>query len=285
MRVGLVTWEGLPALSDDDRPLLQALEARGVRAAPVVWSDRSGVTAAYDAVVLRSTWDYHRRLPAFLDWLEATARQTPVFNPAPVVRWNSHKGYLRDLERAGVPVVPTVWGSDVTSLTDTLASRGWEEAVLKPAVSASAEGAYRVHAGDRERNEALWRREQARGDLMVQPYLRSVEDPGEHSLVFLDAEYSHAAVRAPALAPGSGLCDGVPVTPSSAERSVALAAVRASPRPPLYARVDLVADESGAPRVSELELIEPLLYLASEPQAVGRFASAIARRVASTAPP
>lgn len=279
MRVGLVTWEGLPQLSPDDRLLLESLMGKGVQAEPLVWSDSSASWSAYDLVVVRSTWDYHRRVGEFLDWADRTDRLTALFNPAPTVRWNSHKGYLRDLDRAGVPTVPTVWGSQVRSATETLLAHRWDRAVLKPAVSASAEGTFLVLPGTAASTEEAFRRLRERGEVLIQPYMPGVDAPGEHSLVFLDGSYSHAVLRAPALSTGSGLRDGLPVHPTGAERAIAEAAVRATPSPTLYARVDVVADAEGHPRVSELEAIEPSLYLGSDPQAAERFASAILRRV------
>ena len=49
---------------------------------------------------------------------------------------------------------------------------------------------------------------------------------------------------------------------------------------PLYARVDLMPDEEG-PMVSELELIEPSLYLVQSPAALDRFVRAIVTGPAS----
>jgi len=278
MRVGLVTWEGLPLLSPDDHQLVESLSRRGVHAGPLVWSDPTVAWAEYDLVVVRSTWDYHRRIAEFLAWLARVDRLTRVFNPARTIRWNSDKTYLRDLDRAGVPTVPTVWGSQVRSVAEALRARGWDRAVLKPSVSANAEGTSLASRETEASNEDAFLRLRGRGEVLIQPYMPGVDDPGEHSLVFLDGRYSHAAVRRPALSPGSVLQDGLPVHPTSAERETAEAAVSATPTPTLYARVDLVADRDGRPHVNELEAIEPALYLGSDPGSADRFASAILRR-------
>lgn len=286
MVVGLVTSAAFPDLYPDDRLLLEALRSEGVNPEPVIWSDPTVRWERYDAVVLRSTWDYHRRIEEFLAWVDRVAGATRLFNGAPTVRWNSRKTYLRDLEHGGVPTVPTVWGSEVASATEALERRGWNEAVLKPAVSANAEEAHRLRREDREANETVFRRLRASGEVLLQPYLPTVEDPGERSLVFLDGRYSHAVLRSPRLARDSRLRDGEPVVPTRHERDAAVRALAAVCPLPLYARVDLVADPSGAPRVMELELIEPLLYLATSPGSPARLASALRRRLEpSPAPP
>jgi glutathione synthase/RimK-type ligase-like ATP-grasp enzyme len=246
----------------------------------LVWSDRTVAWEAYDVVVLRSTWDYHRRIAEFLEWVDLVSSRTRLFNPAPVVRWNSHKSYLRDLGRAGVPTVPTVWGSEVSSATEALRARGWTRAVLKPAVSANAENTHLLEVGRPQANEAVFRRLREGGEVLLQPYMEAVDGPGERSLVFLDGTYSHAALRSPQLSPGSSLRNGQPVEPSSAELDVGRRAL-ATVRPlPLYGRVDLVADAAGKPCVMELEVIEPFLYLAAGPGSPERLARAIRLRAA-----
>lgn len=284
MRIGLVTWEGLPGLSEDDRRLVDGLTSLGASVRPLVWSDATVRWEEFDVVVLRSTWDYHRRVEEFLAWGERVAQRTRLYNPYPVVRWNAQKTYLRDLERTGIPIVPTIWGSEILSVNDALARRGWSRAVLKPAVSASAEGTFLARAEDPPANEQAFRRLKDRGEVLVQPYMPAVDDPGEHSLVFVDGEFSHSVVRAPALSPGSALRDGTVVSPSPAELDIAGRSVRAAAHPTLYARVDLVFDDRGSPRVSEVEMIEPLLYLRAHAPSAGRLAEAILRLGSAGAP-
>jgi glutathione synthase/RimK-type ligase-like ATP-grasp enzyme len=278
--VGLATWSELPDLCADDRLLLDALASDGIPARPAVWNDTALRWERFGLVVLRSTWDYHRRLAEFLGWVDRVAGRTRLLNDPRTVRWNSHKTYLRELERSGIPIVPTVWGSELDSVTDTLEERGWERGVLKPAVSASGEGAHLLRLGDRASNEAAFRELLAKGEVLLQPYLAAVNDPGERSLVFLDGAYSHAVLRAPRFLPGSPLREGAPVEPLDLEREVAVRALAVVEPRPLYARVDLVTGSDGSPRLMELELIEPLLFLGTSPGAAGRLARAIAQRLA-----
>ena len=110
--IGLVTYAKFPDLTDDDRPLIGELAAVGVEARPVRWDDAEVRWTDYDMLVLRSCWDYHVRAGEFRRWLSLLERmRVPLWNPVPLVRWNMHKGYLRDVAEAegGVLVPRTRW--------------------------------------------------------------------------------------------------------------------------------------------------------------------------------
>lgn len=279
----------LPSADVDEPLLVEALARQGLRAASAPWDDPATDWSRARACVLRSTWDYHRRLNDFLAWAERTEAVTRLCNPAAVIRWNAHKGYLRALEARGVPVVPTLWLERGTTprLTERLAGRSWGEVVVKPAVSLGAHDTLRVHTREFARADAHAAHVLATRDVMVQPYLASVEAYGERSLIFIDGQLSHAIRKKPALAPeenpsGDPLDGYRRVEPAEDELSIArriLHILQASEFEPLYARVDLARDERGAPLLMELELIEPFLFLFLCPEAAERLARAIALRV------
>src|SRR5258708_36277981 len=157
MKVALATCARVPDLTEDDRLLLDELSRRGVGARPVVWNAAGTRWSTVDRVVIRSCWDYHLRLSEFLAWLDRVeAEGVPLWNPAPLVRSNVHKSYLKDLKAAGLPVVPTAWlerGSSV-DLGRLLRARGWPETAREPAVSASAFRTWRVSAQDAASGDA-----------------------------------------------------------------------------------------------------------------------------------
>jgi hypothetical protein len=277
--VALVTHAGLPELADDERPMIQALETLGIRARPAVWNDPDVRWTDYDAAIVRSTWDYHLRRDEFLAWVDRTSRSTELWNPAPILRWNSHKSYLRDLEQRGVPIVPTVWSDGRRTLAEILDQRGWEDAVFKPVVSAAAHRTHRVHRAALANAEPLYRALSQEQTVLVQPYLASVERHGEHSLIFLDGAYSHAVDRPAVLAPARAFPGEEPVEASAAERQLGRRVLDAVGAPTLYARVDVAPDAAGSLCLMELELVEPTLFLASRPVAVARFARAIRSHV------
>jgi hypothetical protein len=286
--VAFATCAELPGLDPDDQLLLEPLGRAGVAVAGAVWDDPAVDWAAFDLVVLRSTWDYAVRRDQFIAWAAAVPA---LANTADVVAWNTDKRYLRVLAAAGVPVVPTAWVAPGDGWTPP-DSGEW---VVKPAVSAGSRDTGRYDCADpalRSLALAHVTRLQAAGRLvMVQPYLGSVDTYGETALLFLGGEYSHAVRKGPMLRgpdPGEvGLYVPEEITarePSAAERTVAQAALGAVPGGAdrlLYARVDLLVGASGEPVVVELELTEPSLFLGTSAGATDRMVAAVSRTLRS----
>jgi glutathione synthase/RimK-type ligase-like ATP-grasp enzyme len=262
--------------------LLDALNRRGVETEIVPWGPGTDWAAA-DLVVVRTPWDYTPRREEFLAWAESVEAVTALANPAHVMRWNTHKGYLAELAETGVPVVPTRLLQAGSAAPDAAwFAQAGEEIVVKPAVSVGAIGAMRASADDESlvAHVADLLRTQ---DVLVQPYVASVADRGETSLLFAEGVLSHAVRKVPE--PGDYRVHeqygGVNTVhqPGPDELAVAEAALAACPGPCLYARVDLVRGEDG-PVVMEVELTEPSLYLVEVPSAAETYAEAILRTFA-----
>jgi len=260
----------------DDRLALSELDTLGIRAVPAVWDDPAVPWGEFSAVVLRSTWDYYRRYDEFLAWLDRTARVTTVWNPPELVRWNSHKRYLLDVAAAGARVVPTevaVRGSGRT-LSSIVALRGWSDVVVKPAVGADAYRLRRMRKDEPTDGEAHLCDLLATGDALVQPFVAGAERAGERSLVFFDGKFSHATEYAFVLGSKARVGRGL-----AAPRSLVTQAqevVAHLSQVPLYARADFLPGDGGEWLLGELELIEPDLFLRTDPAAPQRFARAIA---------
>lgn len=292
--IALVTGTGGPAFVDDvDRPLIAALEQRGARVQRPVWHDHDVRWDAFDLALVRTTWDYTSRRDEFVAWATRAGEATRLWNPPEVIRWNTHKSYLLELEDRGAPVVPTAWlaQGDRVDLDVLLTRRGWARAVVKPAVGASSEGLLLVAAGEaRERGEdadvvagqAHLDGLLARGDVMVQPFLDGVAVSGELSVVVIDGDVSHAVRKVPVggefrvQEEFGGRNQAVSVDPEVA--ALARWTVESTGVELLVARVDLLEDAAGTLQLAELEATEPDLYLDVAPQAAGRLADAILRR-------
>jgi glutathione synthase/RimK-type ligase-like ATP-grasp enzyme len=282
--IALATCAALPDLTDDDRLLISALAARGIGAVPAVWDDDAVDWRAFAAVVIRSTWDYHLRQPRFLAWIDRLeALGVQLINPARVLRWNAEKTYLRDLTRAGVPVVPTRWieRDDQTPLAAILRETGWPRAVVKPAIAATA---YRTWATDlvsAGADDARFRELTGDGRVLVQPFLEAIAAEGEWSLMFFRGEYAYSVLKTPRAGDFRVQSDfgGQVVTRNAGPALVAQASgvLDAAPfkRSELtYARVDgCVVD--GTFVLMELEVLEPGLFLAVGPRGADDFAEAI----------
>ncbi len=285
--MALVTSRAFAAADADGPRLAEALERAGVAAEAVPWDEPDRPWEDYSLAVVRSTWDYVSRREEFVAWATTVAR---LCNPAPVLRWNTDKQYLADLASAGVAVVPTSF----LGPGDELAAPDGEY-VVKPSVGAGAEDTARYGPGDLAVARAHVASLTARGRrALVQPYLGAVDSAGESTLVYLGGRLSHGVRRGPMLGRGSRrrpVDQAVgPLEPTGDEVAAAEAVLGAAARlvggdaPFLYARVDLLAGDDGAPLLLELEVTEPFLYLGYAPGAAERFAAAIAERAASGAP-
>lgn len=265
--------------------------ARGVAVEAIPWRSAER-WSRFDAVVIRSPWDYQDDWRRFLEVLTEIDRATRLENPLTVVRWNVDKGYLRDLERRGVPVVPTLWadrwpGADVArAWHDRL---GVDELVVKPRVSANADDTHRLDRVALAESSPRLATVFAARALMVQPFVPAVVEEGELSLFSFDGRFSHAVLKTPAVGDfrvqeeHGGVIRAIEPEPAALEigRRALDAVEAATGASSLYARVDLVrtaADDSAGWRLMEVELIEPSLYFSYDEASPARFVDAAIRR-------
>lgn len=259
-----------------------ALTRAGLAVEQRLWTD-PGDLIGFDLVTPLFAWGYQRDVPrwyALLDRLEGDG--LPVVNAPMLLRWNSDKTYLADLALRGVVVAPTqfVAALDDASLAAACAALGTDDVVIKPAISAGADGTHRLHAGDRLPADAVGQRR------LVQPLMPGIVRDGEFSLFLFDGQISHAIVKRPAVGDfrvqeqfgGAEFAWEA----SDPARALAAAAIAACPVAPVYARVDMVGDAEGTLHIMEVELIEPSLFLNLAPDKGAAFAAAISRAVTTT---
>lgn len=286
MTIALATSAEFPELEPDSRLILPELAERGIEARPVVWNDPQVDWPEFTHIVIRSPWDYFHHARDWSAWLDRIEQLgVPMLNPLKVIRWNSHKSYLQQLAAADVPVVDTVMtqGDAPVDLSDLMAGAGWEDAIVKPAIDGGAARLFRVSDVDdpQARFDALV----ADGDVLVQPFLESIVDQGELSLIYFGGELSHV-VRKTAR-PGDIRVQPVwgghaeTIGPTAELIHVAERTFDAIDADLLYARVDLVRANDGTLRLIELEAVEPLLFLELDEGSPARFADALAARIAS----
>ncbi|HEY1491392.1 MAG TPA: hypothetical protein VGF35_02095 [Steroidobacteraceae bacterium] len=295
-RVALVSARGARDVDEDLPPLVAAFARLGAQAQVTVWDDPQVDWAGYDVALLRSAWDYTERIAEFLGWVARTAAVTCLLNPPPVVRWNSDKHYLSDLERAGLPIVDSQFiepGEDPQSrLERFLADHASAELVVKPAVGAGSRDARRhLRAAHAEMLAHLRPLLAAGRSVLLQPYLPSVDHSGETALVYIAGAFSHALRKGPLLPLGAGATEALFAaeeiaarTPGADELAVGAAVLAAIPfRELLYARIDLIRGPQQEPRILELELTEPSLYFRYGTGSADKLAQATLARLASTA--
>jgi hypothetical protein len=277
--VRLVTAAHLPDLLPDDQELLHALRRRGVETAVDVWDDPDVDWAAAPLTVVRSVHDYHLRRDDFIAWIDRIEPLTRVVNPPEIIRWNSHKSYLRRLADSGIATVPTAWArqGEPVDLGELMAARSWPEAIVKPAVSASAHATLKVGAANLAAGNAHLAELLRSVDALVQPYLYEFETKGETSVIWLGGEQTHSVRRPPGIHIPHGAMMGVPLEPPQAELDFARTVYEWIAPEPLYARVDVLDSPAYGLCLLELELVEPALYLGHDTAFADTFAAAVCR--------
>jgi len=289
--VALATCAQMP-VEANEAPLVEAFARAGIDHRWAVWDDPAEDWSAFAGVLIRTTWDYTDRVEAFRSWVIAVDAVTTLWNPAPVVVWNSHKRYLAELADRGVAVVPTRYlPVGTTAAERDLPDDGGHGFVVKPAESVGALGLSRWPADATGRAGAVAAVDALHADgqdVLVQPLLPAVTDRGEFSLVLVDGQLSHTVRKVPTAGDirsqpewGAALSR---VRATAAQEALAQAALDAAldilgvDGALLYARVDCV-DHEGEPSLMELELIEPDLYVGFDDGAADRVVAALAARL------
>lgn len=73
MNVGFVTYSAEPEITSDDRLAVPHLERMGISVSPLAW-DMPHDLSRFDALVLRSCWNYHRKALEFETWISAATK-------------------------------------------------------------------------------------------------------------------------------------------------------------------------------------------------------------------
>lgn len=297
--VTLATCAALPNLSEDDAGLPDALAERGVEPRIAVWDDPDVDWSEAGVVVMRSVADYAGRREEFIRWAESVPR---LLNHPDVVRWNTDKHYLLELEKRGMPIIPTTWlepGEGLTKRRVHTRFPALGDFVVKPAISSGSRDTGRYTGTDvASRMGAIGHAMELLDEgrtVMVQRYQESVDKRGETALIFMNGLVSHAVEKEPMLHGPYRDEDQAPVETAHARQATEGEwrlgeAVRGAvhsyikhrlgrDEQLLYCRVDLVAGESPEEyRVLEVSLVDASLYLSSTPGALENFADAIAAR-------
>jgi len=285
MRVAVLTpapdyWEQWDWAYDSEAA---ALRAAGIDVEPLAWTEARDLER-FDAVLPLVVWGYHFRFEQWLELLDRLeGRARPTINPPALLRWNSDKSYLEQLAANGVATVPSRSFAtlDEAALAEARADFG-DQLVVKPLISAAADGTYRLGPGDPLPGAALGQR------MLVQPFMPSIATTGEYSLILFGGEFSHAIVKRPKpgdfrVQPHLGGSD-MACDPPPGGIALARAALAAAPARAAYARVDMIADNDGGLLIIELELIEPALFLHHAPEQGKAFASAIKAAIGNSPP-
>jgi len=280
-KIAFATCKDLGAFTPDDQLAAKILTYQNVTVDAASWDDPEVEWQQYEAVILRSTWNYHRKLPEFLRWLQTfDDADVRLWNPTDVVLANVSKKYLIDFERSGIPIVPTVWvpQNKNTQLKSILQKQNWDHAIIKPDVSASAYQTMNASLSTAEDDQYQLDEIMKSSGALIQDFRNEIVETGEWSLIFFDREFSHAVLKYPSAGDfrvqeelGGIISAEIPSASLIRQAQNVLDNVNGRL---LYARVDGILSKNEF-LLMELELIEPSLFMGFSTGAAERFARSI----------
>lgn len=261
--------------------LKSAFESQGLKVDITYWDNPSYEWQQTKSVLFRTVWDYFERFDEFWDWLEQVKTKTRLINSYELIKWNIDKHYLRDLKNNGIQVVPTYFadrGNNI-SLQEIANLNDWKHIVIKPAISASAFNTYKITNDEIEQKEQLFHELLQTHDMLVQPFFPTISELGEASLMVFGGKFTHAILKK-AKAGDFRVQDDFGGTvhdynPTQEEIKFAEKVFQSCTSLPIYGRVDIVWDSKKHIYLSELEIIEPELWIRNRPESANKIAEAV----------
>ena len=261
--------------------LKSAFEAQGLKVDITYWDNPTYEWQETKSVLFRTIWDYFERFDEFWEWLEQVKTKTRLINSYELIKWNIDKHYLKDLSSWGIETVPTYFADKGCNmkLLEVAKTNQWKDLVIKPAISASAFKTYKILANEIQANEKLFNSLVQERNMLVQPYFETITQLGEASLMVFDGKFTHAILKK--AQPGDfRVQDDFGGTvhnyiPTKAEINFAEKVFETCKTKPVYGRVDIVWDNDKNFYLSELEIIEPELWIRNYPKCAERIAEAV----------
>ena len=284
-KVAFLSMDSLENFYTYDKLLIEPMKMFGWTAEEISWRNKIVDWSDYDAVIVRSTWDYQNDAEKFVGVLEKINSLSYLENDLNLMKWNMNKNYLFDLEQKGVRIVDTIWekgfnrGFDIEYFTRLNS----DEIIIKPNISANADNTFRL--SKENINEHITNLEKIFGsrEFMVQPFLKNIIDEGEYSLFYFDGKFSHSVLKKPKENDFRVQEEhGGDIRPNKVSSEMILIGentIQKLSTIPLYGRVDLVRTKQNEFALMELELIEPSLYLNKDTKSPYRLAKAFDERV------
>lgn len=268
-----------------DKLLIEPMKQHGWLAEEVSWRNEKVNWSDYDAVIVRSTWDYQHDSEKFLKVLNKINSLTHLENDLELMKWNINKKYLLDLEKKGVQIVPTLWENkfDRIKALSYFETLGSDEIIIKPNISASADNTFRLNKNSLVTSSDKLENIFADREFMVQPFIKNILSEGEYSLFFFNGRLSHSVRKVPQKNDfrvqeehgGDIQLTNAPINITAIAANI----IKQLSVMPLYLRVDLVRTNSDQFALMELELIEPSLYLNKDPEAPLKFVKAFIEKI------
>lgn len=276
-QVVILTMKGTDDFVIYDKLLDQPMLKSGWKTISIPWNEKNITWADYDAVIIRSTWDYQEYAGEFMQVLKDIEESgTPLLNSYKIARWNINKNYLREVEQKGAEIIPTLWRDqfDFSEVNGYFESFDTEQIIIKPTISANSDNTFWLKLESYQHMREQLESSLQNCQLMIQPFVPAVVEEGEYSLFYFAGDYSHCILKTPKKGDfrvqeeHGGILQRI--EPCKDLLTAAEKALQTIPEKCLYARVDLV-EFQGAYKIMEIELIEPSLYFNLDGDAAYRF--------------
>ena len=271
----------------EDKLLQSELENKGLKVCKKDWADPEFDWTLTKYAIFRTTWDYFERFDEFFSWLEDTKHKTTFINSTEIINWNIDKHYLQDLSKIGINIAPTrfIEKGDKITLSQLFEKTNWSEAVIKPAISGAARHTYRITPNNYIEYEEIFQKLISEECMLFQEFLNKIIIQGEISLILIGGRFTHAVKKIAKKGDFRVQDDhGGTVEEYTANKQEIIFAehcLKSSPFTPMYARVDIVYDNSNKLSLSELELIEPELWFRNNPTSANLLAQEISSLISS----
>lgn len=284
-KVVLLSMDSLKNFHTYDHLLVEPMKTQGWLAEEISWRNEKVNWSEYDAVIVRTTWDYQNDLEKFVSVLEKINSSTHLENEFELMKWNMNKNYLFDLYEKGVKIVNTIWEKTFNSnkAYDYFEELNANEIIIKPNISACADNTFRLSKENISKHINELEKTFEQREFMVQPFLENIIMEGEYSLFYFNGQLSHSVLKKPkekdfrVQEEHGGIIKSIITSPEINRISENI--IKKLSTTPLYARVDLVRTDKNEFALMELELIEPSLYLNKDKNSSIRFAKAFNEKI------
>ena len=266
-KCALLTIRDLSNFQSYDNLILKPLRNLGWECELIPWDSTSINWDDFDAVIIRSTWDYQQKEKLFFKTLQSIeASSATLYNSLDTVKWNIHKRYLLELEKENISIIPTrLYDSfDFEIVSELFSFFNENKLVIKPCVSANADDTFILEQSKMENLKSVLEGTFSRIDFLVQPFIKNIKSEGEYSLIYFGNRLSHVLLKTPkdgdfrVQEEHGGILKTIN-KPESSLIDFGNKVMGTIPYQCLYSRVDVVRGSDNY-LLMEVELIEPSLY-------------------------
>ena len=266
-KCALLTISDLSNFQSYDNLIVQPLSKLGWECEFIPWDSISINWDDFDAVIIRSTWDYQQKEKLFFKTLQSIEASTAtLYNSLDTVKWNINKRYLLELEKENISIIPTrLYDSfDFDIINQLFSFFNENKLIIKPCVSANADDTFILEQNKMGSLKPVLENTFSQKDFLVQPFIKNIRIEGEYSLIYFGNRLSHVLLKTPkngdfrVQEEHGGILKAIN-KPESSLIDFGNKVMETIPYQCLFSRVDVVRGSNNY-LLMEVELIEPSLY-------------------------